>query len=145
MTRVYAWLDVLSTHLGGMLKGSRPYAPTKVYHPPTRVLRDTPTATPTTAHQSPARPLVDLRGLWNTYNLVFAWALATLGFVAVVLARFVNTARFEEGEMEGVIDLYAEIDHGSTNSGSCPDFCTSLYEPIPTPIRSEGSIALSDL
>ncbi|KAG8689724.1 hypothetical protein FRC11_000966, partial [Ceratobasidium sp. 423] len=145
MTWVYAWLDVLSTHLGEMLKGSRPFAPTKVYHPPTRVLRDASTATPTTAHQSPARTLVDLRGLWNTYNLVFAWALATLGLVAVFLARFVNTARSEEGKMEGVIDLYTEIDHDSTNSGSCPDFSTSLYEPIPTPIRSEGSIGLSDL
>ncbi|KAG8758236.1 hypothetical protein FRC11_003961 [Ceratobasidium sp. 423] len=133
-------LPAYSPLVVSLIKRPRPAAPSGILHSPTRIHQNARAASSTAAHQGPNGALVDFGAFWDPYKLVLAWVLVTLGFVAVVLARFLGDARSEIGELEELIDLYSKVDYNSTpgiftgGSNSLPD--TSIT------IRSEDPIAL---
>ncbi|CUA69740.1 hypothetical protein RSOLAG22IIIB_08662 [Rhizoctonia solani] len=102
ITLMRVWVNALSHRFNKLVKASLPPVPTKVTHFPTRVLRDEPIAFPSAAHQPPAGTLIDFYARLDAYKLVFAWASATFGSMAIILARFVQAARSEVNALNSI-------------------------------------------
>ncbi|CAE6524573.1 unnamed protein product [Rhizoctonia solani] len=96
------WVNALSHRFNKLVRAFLPPVPTKVTHFPTRVLRDEPIAFPSASHQPPTGILIDFYALLDAYKLVFAWALATFGCMAIILARFVQAARSEVNALNSI-------------------------------------------